>query len=244
MAATLAGGEGVVLSHRSAAHLRGLLDRSGVAEVTSSRKLSSRQGVVFRVVSGLTQADRKVVDAIPCASVPLTLLGLAATVPATLPAALARSERRGLLDLSAMAELLDRRPRTPGIPALRRALRAYRVEWEWTRSELERRALGLFAAAGMPRPDVNAWVAVAGNGFEVDFSWPSLRLAVEADGWEAHGDRRAFEEDRSRDAVLVAAGWRVVRLTWRQVVDEPEAVVATLSPLSARAPAGPRSRAR
>ena len=117
-------------------------------EMTSSRKLSPRRGVVCRVFGSLAETDREVVDAIPCASVPLTLLGLAATAPATLPGALARAERRGRLDLSAIAELLARRPRTPGGPALRRALRAYRVEWEWTRGELERRALALFGAAG------------------------------------------------------------------------------------------------
>ena len=245
LAATLAGGEGVVLSHRSAAHLRKLIDRSGAVEMTSSRKLSPRRGVVCRLSGSLAQADRAVVDAIPCASVPLTLLGLAATAPATLPGALARAERRGRLDLSAIAEMLGRRPRTPGSPALRRALRAYRVEWEWTRGELERRAPALFGAAGMPRPDVNTWIAVAGDGCEVDFSWPSLRLAIEADGWETHGDRRAFEEDRRRDAALVAAGWRVLRFTWRQVVHEPEAVVAILRQLTeARATAGRRSHAR
>lgn len=235
----------MVLSHRSAAHLRKLIDRSGAAEMTSSRKLSPRRGVVCRVFGSLAQTDREVVDAIPCASVPLTLLGLATTAPATLPGALARAERCGRLDLSAIAELLARRPRAPGGPALRRALRAYQVEWEWTRGELERRALALFGAAGMSRPDVNAWIAVSGDGCEVDFSWPSLRLAVEADGWETHGDRRAFEEDRRRDAALVAAGWRVLRFTWRQVVHEPEAVVAILRQLAeARATAGRRSHAR
>ena len=52
LAATLAGGEGVVLSHRSAAHLRGLIDRSGAAEITSGRKLSPRRGIG---VSGVWQ---------------------------------------------------------------------------------------------------------------------------------------------------------------------------------------------
>jgi very-short-patch-repair endonuclease len=41
---------------------------------------------------------------------------------------------------------------------------------------------------------------------------------VETDGWSAHGHRRAFESDRARDAQLVAAGYRVLRFTWRQVV--------------------------
>jgi len=41
--------------------------------------------------------------------------------------------------------------------------------------------------------------------------------------------RRSFEGDRRRDQRLVGAGWRVVRLTGRQLVFEPELVVATLA---------------
>jgi very-short-patch-repair endonuclease len=41
--------------------------------------------------------------------------------------------------------------------------------------------------------------------------------------------RRSFERDRRRDQRLVGAGWRVVRLTGRQLVFEPELVVATLA---------------
>jgi hypothetical protein len=117
----------------------------------------------------------------------------------------------------------------PRARALRHALRAYRVEFEWTNSELERRALALFASAGVPPPDVNAWIDVGGDGFAVDFSWPALRLVVEVDGWETHGDRASFEEDRRRDALLGAAGWRVLRFTWRQVVDRPEFVARALA---------------
>ena len=67
-----------------------------------------------------------------------------------------------------------------------------------------------------------------GDGFEVDFSWPDHRLIVETDGRAAHGDRAAFESDRRRDQQLVAAGWRVVRFTWRQVAREPRAVAEIL----------------
>jgi len=68
---------------------------------------------------------------------------------------------------------------------------------------------------------------------EVDFSWQRQRLIVETDGWQSHGTRRAFERDRLRDAELTAAGWRVVRITWRRIEDEPEAVAAQLKRLLA-----------
>ncbi len=66
------------------------------------------------------------------------------------------------------------------------------------------------------------------KGFEVDFAFPDRRLIVETDGWEFHGSRDAFEVDRRRDAVLLAAGWRVLRVTWHQVSERPEWVVAVI----------------
>lgn len=80
----------------------------------------------------------------------------------------------------------------------------------------------------MPAPRVNAWIEVPGDGVEVDFSWPQPRLIVETDGHARHGDRHVFEEDRRRDQQLVAAGWRVVRFTWRQVVHDRAEVARVL----------------
>jgi very-short-patch-repair endonuclease len=43
------------------------------------------------------------------------------------------------------------------------------------------------------------------------------RLVIEIDGAEFHTSREAFEEDRRRDAVLVSAGYRVLRFSYAQV---------------------------
>ncbi len=58
-------------------------------------------------------------------------------------------------------------------------------------------------------------------------------LVVEPDGWQAHGARAAFERDRVRDAALIAADWRPLRITWRRLEREPEAVAAQLRTLLA-----------
>jgi very-short-patch-repair endonuclease len=63
--------------------------------------------------------------------------------------------------------------------------------------------------------------------------WREQRLIVEVDGFAFHGSRHAFERDRRRDAELLAAGFRVVRFTWRQIAGEPEVVVARLAVLLA-----------
>jgi very-short-patch-repair endonuclease len=100
-----------------------------------------------------------------------------------------------------------------------------------TRNELEKRFLSVCDGAGLPRPQVNVWVPLAGGGVEVDFLWPVQRLAVETDGHRVHGTRQAFERDRHRDRRLLLEGWRVVRFTWRHVVSDPDEVAATIRAL-------------
>jgi very-short-patch-repair endonuclease len=67
--------------------------------------------------------------------------------------------------------------------------------------------------------------------------WPEARVIVETDGWAAHGRRATREKDLARDAALAAAGWRVIRLTWRRLAREPDAVAAQLAQLLGLEPA-------
>ena len=66
------------------------------------------------------------------------------------------------------------------------------------------------------------------RSLEVDFALDRERTVVETDGFEFHGGRDAFERDRERDLTLAAAGWRVIRLTWRMVVEQPDRTAALL----------------
>jgi len=52
---------------------------------------------------------------------------------------------------------------------------------------------------------------------------------AEVDGYRFHSSRSAFERDRRRDAELGAAGFRVIRVTWQQLVEEPIAVIARIA---------------
>jgi very-short-patch-repair endonuclease len=61
--------------------------------------------------------------------------------------------------------------------------------------------------------------------------WRSHRLIVELDSRGFHGTTAAFERDRARDRVLQAGGWRVVRITWRQLHDDEDRVAADLREL-------------
>ena len=57
----------------------------------------------------------------------------------------------------------------------------------------------------------------------------SAKLVVEIDGYTFHSTRRSFERDRRKDRDLQALGYTVLRFTWRELTDEPEAVVAAIS---------------
>jgi very-short-patch-repair endonuclease len=67
------------------------------------------------------------------------------------------------------------------------------------------------------------------GSIEVDFLWREERVIVEVDGWASHGTWAAFERDRRRDARLENEGWRVIRITWHQLSQEPEAVLVTIA---------------
>lgn len=65
-------------------------------------------------------------------------------------------------------------------------------------------------------------------GYEVDALWARQRPVVEMDSFAFHHHRAAFEHDRARDAELIAAGYRVVRLTHRRLEADPSAVAGQL----------------
>ena len=81
---------------------------------------------------------------------------------------------------------------------------------EPTQSELEDTLLPALEAAGIPKPLTQHPI----GPYRVDFYWPDYKLIVETDGWQGHGHREAFEDDRARDALLHAHGYTVLRFTW------------------------------
>ena len=85
--------------------------------------------------------------------------------------------------------------------------------------------LELIRRARLPEPETNVRI----GGYEVDLLWREQRLVAEVDSWAFHSMRSSFEQDRRRDQVLVGKGWRAIRITGRQLVREPELVVATLA---------------
>jgi very-short-patch-repair endonuclease len=229
MAAVLALGPQAVLSHRSAAELWGLLPPATRAiEVTRPTNARPRRLMLIHCAS-IANDERTVVDGIPVTATPRTILDLAAVASRRqVERALNEIEVRGLTDRLSIPDLLERYPRRPGTAVLRAVLGGDSARSGVTRSELEERFLSLLEAHDLPRPRLNADLAVDGRFFMVDCLWARDRLIVELDGQAVHGTRGAFEADRERDRLLLADGWRVMRITWRQLHDDSAGIVRSL----------------
>lgn len=244
MAAVLACGPDAILSHRSAAALWEMRPpRGGPVEVTRERMLRSRTAIrVHR--RRVFDDEAATFRGIPTTTPSRTLLDLAEVVSAReLERALAETKALGLTDGLSLADLLDRHRGRHGAGRLRRALDRERAGSSLTRSKLEERFLAFVEARGLPRPEVNRPVRLADGWVEADFTWRDRGLIVELDGYAFHGSRRAFERDRARDRALQAAGWRVVRVTWRALDEQPDLVGSELrTMLEPGVRAGYRSR--
>jgi very-short-patch-repair endonuclease len=219
---------GAVVSHHTAAGLRTLQSPKAATEpvdVLVPRVASGRRpGVRAHRVDRLEIDEVGLVEGIPVTTAARTLLDLAAAVPTReLERMVAYAERESLASPGDVGSLVERHAHHRGTAALRRVLGA-RGGPQLTRSEAESQLLALVRRANLTPPALNARVA----GYEVDFLWRAERLVVEVDGFAFHSSASAFERDRRRDAALTAAGFRVLRVTWRQIVKEPESLIATL----------------
>ena len=97
-------------------------------------------------------------------------------------------------------------------------------------------------ALSVPGLSVEPQVVVKDSTFwaRVDLADESLRMVIEAESFEFHGSRKAFDRDCRRYNSLVIREWLVLRFTWEQVMFEPELVAETLRALVAPPPPATR----
>jgi very-short-patch-repair endonuclease len=207
-AALLAAGPCAVASHMTAAALwRIVSTMPAVIEVTTTARAGRKR-------PGLIIHQTKIAPAVR------TIRNLLLTAPLRTLADLAATQPQTIAE-QATTEALARSLITPD------EVRAHATP---ARSGFERAFLKLVRNAGLPEPQLNVRV----GPYEVDFLWPDHRVVVETDGWATHGIRRAFEDDRARDAALQAAGYLVMRITWRRLAEEPLKVAAQLAQVLAQ----------
>jgi very-short-patch-repair endonuclease len=229
MAAVLVAGRGAVLSHRSAAPLWGLgASGRSLIDITASRRVRRDRGI--QPHRGRLRPDEvTIVGGIPVTTVPRTLLDLAAVLPRhQVERAINEAEVRRLDDPLPLAALLARYPRRRGVAVVRAILDGTRIGSTITRSELEEGFLEFLIHHRLPWPEVNATIRIGDRSIECDFAWRAQRMIAELDGHAFHATAAAFERDRARDRRLSVAGWRVVRITWRQLCGDALALAADL----------------
>ena len=229
MAAVLAGGEGVVLSHRSAARLWRLLPPAAewIDLTCPPGRVVRRKGIVSHE-SEVGEDEWLVKDGIPVTSPFRTIFDLSAIAGMReLERAFHEAEAREVRDRVSLPMLLDRYPGRRGAKKVR-ALLGSKAPAAITRNDFEETFLALVDAHGLRRPRMNADLAIRGRFFEIDALWEEQRFAVELDSRSIHGTRKRFESDRQRDRILVAEGWRTMRITWQQLQEEPDQIATDL----------------
>jgi hypothetical protein len=232
MTASLSWGEGATISHRAGAalvRLAGFEQELVELTVPKSRR-GQGPGIVHRNL--LLAVDRTAINGIPVTTTARTLIDIATVSPReAVEEALDDALRRRMVSLARLRwrfEEIGRKGR-PGV-AMMRALLDARMTAAVPQSVFETRLLRTIERSGLPRPvlqypvrDGSRLVAV------VDFAFPTELIAIEADGYRWHSGRARWEHDLKRRNRMTALGWRVIHVTWTELLQQPQSVIDSIS---------------
>jgi very-short-patch-repair endonuclease len=182
----------------------------------STKSDRRREGIRVHRATGLTRRDTTRQLGVPITSPARTVFDM--TPRLKTEKALRRfvndARLTNTLQLSHLAELLERHPHAP---ATRHLLPFVRATGGPTRSDLEDVFVAFARRYGLPEPTINRRMGRT----EPDILFPEERVIVEIDSWKYHSDRGAFESDRDRDAERLAAGIETVRVTEERLENTP-----------------------
>jgi very-short-patch-repair endonuclease len=234
LAATLACGPATVVSHGSAALLLGLWETAPqtihvIAPSQAGRKIS---GIRTHHVPPPLGKEVLVRENIPCTSPARVIVDLAGSVgDSSLRRTIEQAAVLQLLDVPAIDAILAG-PRRRGSASLRSILEDWRRYSRMRlRSRMEAKLLPLLSQRDLPIPECNKKLEIGGQSFEIDFLWRRQHLVVETDGGQFHDHPLAEARDLDRNRILIAGGFRVLRLRWEELNDRPEATIARIEGL-------------
>lgn len=238
-AALIAAGEGAVLAGRSACELWGLVRPTG--GIPSLIEIIRPGGcpVLLRGISPAMRRtrirvfrrrlDRKEIrqkTGIRVTSPARALIDLAASAPATqVKFAFLEACRLKLFGRPDVDYCFRKITGRRGAGKLRPLLASWVPELGRTRSVLEGLFLLEWMTTGLEMPKVNVRV----HGFEVDFYWPALGIVVELDGAAFHSGLIARQRDEARTRALEAQGLIVIRISFREMMDDPSRAIRRVS---------------
>lgn len=224
LAAVLQSGTGALASHRSALQLVGCSLATPFIDVLVEgiSRPRPRPGVHHHRTRVKLDLDPSTRSGIACTSAPRALVDLGEVDEAAVFGAMADLAVSRLVSPTVAAATAERHSAQGrvGAAALKRALAEWPPGVEQPDSVFEVHLARLLTGHRLGGFRHHARIC----GFEVDFCYP-VGLIVEADGFEFHRDRAAFDRDRRRDGLLAEAGWLVTRVTWTEFTNAPDRVV-------------------
>ena len=226
LAACLAMGPGASASHRSAAALWRMRGAElGAPEITvADGRHRPLHGVVVHRTDRLEAIDVSRVRRIPVTTPARTLLDLGAVAPAeVVESALEDALMRRLVTFRPLTDTRARLGRSGrnGAGVLRDLVEGRDPATAPPQSVLEDGLLRLLRQGRLPEPVRQHEV----GGVRLDFAYPHVRLAIEADSRIWHGGRLDIQRNSDKGNVLVARGWRVLHFTSADVRRRPAYVV-------------------
>lgn len=219
LSAVLAAGEQAWASHRTAARLYRLkVPPPEAIDVLTLPDVRVRlEGVDQHRNQVLPMRDLGRAGTIPATTVAKTLVDCTPWLPGIrLTHAVDDARRRKLVtydEVAAAHAEIDKGRRTGRhkVVSLRPVV-ADRHDAGGSDRELDVRSV--LRRAGLPLPEQQHPVFVAGRWRFLDHAYPAPMIYLEFDGWSEHGlIRSTFDDDRERDAELALLGWLAIRYT-------------------------------
>jgi very-short-patch-repair endonuclease len=228
--AIAAGGSMASAWGRSAAAVWGLLgDHPAVPEiVVPLRKYARVQGAVVHRSSDLCPSHVMQRHRLRVTKPLITALDLGVVLsPMDLAEVYVRARQLKLFEPEAVKATLERvaRPGRTGIRTSRSAVELVMIGDRPADSVLE---LRFHHGPGrrLPAYEYQWEVCIRRKRVRIDFAYPSVKLAIEVDGYDKRRSREALDNDARRTNLLLLDGWTVPRFTWTQVVMNPDGVAS------------------
>jgi very-short-patch-repair endonuclease len=218
---------GGVVSHRSAARLWDLpVKHSATIDITVTRELH-RSAPSVRLHRRSVEPPASNLDGLRVATRQVTVVDLLRSDPFRSARDLFdRAIQQGWVDLDFLERAVHDGRGLAGNAQLRRLVS---LAEPGAHAESERLLHRLLRRSGISGWKPQHPIRLSDGWAEADVAFPEYRLVIEIDGKRYHDERSGrFESDRERGNDLQLLGWRVLRITWRMLIDDPDKVVAKI----------------